>query len=126
MVSFVAYWLVFHIVGSMLCLVRNGTEFFFVIPRLRLVDDIILSCKSFPALFLQVFLAFLVQLGHVTSCLEACLAGGWYVIFILSHVQQCELLFTSSNRGRGTTFYFRSSGGGSDGWSVSSFLHALP
>ena len=52
MVGFLAYSLVFHIVGSMLCLVRYGIELCFVIPGLRLVDDIILSCKSFPALSL--------------------------------------------------------------------------
>ena len=85
MVGFVAYWLVFHIVGSMLYLVGNGTELWFVIPRLRLVDDIILSCKSFPALSLWVSLAFLVQPGHETSCLEACLAGGWCVVFFLPY-----------------------------------------
>ena len=53
--------------------------------ELRLVGDIIPSCKSFPALSLQVSLAFLVLLGHVTSCLEACLAGGWCVVSILPH-----------------------------------------
>ena len=36
---------------------------------------------------LQVSLAFLVQLGHVISCLEACLAGGWCVPLILPHAR---------------------------------------
>ena len=70
----------------MLCLVRYGIELCFLIPRLRLVADIIPSCKFFPAWSLQVSLAFLVLLGHVTFCLEACLAGGWCVVFILPHV----------------------------------------
>ena len=81
MVGFVAYSLVFCTVGSMLCLVRYGIELYLLL-RLRLVadiipfcglrlDDIIPSCKSFPALSLQVSLAFLVLLGHVTFCLKA-------------------------------------------------------
>ena len=70
MVGLVAYSLVFHIVRFMLCLVRYGIELCLLILRLRL-DDIIPSCKSFPALSLQVSLAFLVLLGHVTSSLEA-------------------------------------------------------
>ena len=76
MVGLVAFSLVFCIVGSMLCLVRHGIELCLLILRLRLVadiipfcglrlDDIIPSCKSFPALSLQVSLAFLVLLGHV-------------------------------------------------------------
>ena len=36
---------------------------------------------------LQVPLAPLVQLGHVISCLEACLAGGWCVPLILPHAR---------------------------------------
>ena len=43
--------------------------------KLRLVGGIIPSSKSFPALSPQVSLAFFVLLGHMTSCLEACLAG---------------------------------------------------
>ena len=48
-----------------------------LLGELRLVGDIIPSCKFFSALSLQVSLTFLMLLGHVTSCLEACLAGGW-------------------------------------------------
>ena len=82
MVGLVAYSLVFHTVRSMLCLVKYGIELCLLILRLRLVadiipfcglrlDDIIPSCRFFPALSLQVSLAFLVLLGHVTSHLKA-------------------------------------------------------